>query len=192
VNADSSDKRSRVVQAAAELSYAHGLGNVPLADIAGRAGVSLGNLYYYFRTKASIGEAVIEQRCAEFDLMRARWDAAPSPQDRLKAYVRMTAGNSERLARAGCPVGSLCAELGKQEGPLADQASRPLGLLLAWIEEQFEALGHSQAKGAFAYHLLASVQGICLLANCFRNPSLVETEASILCNWIDTLKADGV
>jgi AcrR family transcriptional regulator len=181
-----------MVKAAAELSYAHGLANVTLADIADRAGVSLGNLYYYFRTKASITEAVIAQRCAEFEGMCAQWSAAPTPQDRLKAYVQMTADKREYLARAGCPVGSLCAELGKQEGPLADQASRPFSLLLAWIEEQFEALGHGRAKGALAYHLLASVQGICLLANCFRNPSLVDTEASILCNWIDTLKNGGV
>src|SRR6516225_2846847 len=137
-----------MVKAAAELSYAHGLGNVTLADIADRAGVSLGNLYYYFRTKASITEAIIEQRCHEFEGMCAEWGAAPTPQDRLKAYVRMTADKREYLARAGCPVGSLCAELGKQEGPLADQASRPFSLLLAWIEEQFEALGQSQAKGA--------------------------------------------
>jgi AcrR family transcriptional regulator len=63
---DSSDKRSRVVKAAAELSYAHGLGNVTLADIADRAGVSLGNLYYYFRTKAAITEAIFAQRCPFF------------------------------------------------------------------------------------------------------------------------------
>jgi TetR/AcrR family transcriptional regulator, transcriptional repressor for nem operon len=181
-----------MVKAAAELSYAHGFGNVALADIADRAGVSLGNLYYYFRTKASIGEAVIEQRCAEFEGMCAQWSAAPTPQDRLKAYVRMTADKREYLARAGCPAGSLCVELGKQEGPLADQASRPFSLLLTWIEEQFEALGHSQAKGALARHLVASVQGICLLANCFRDASLVETEATILCNWIDALKKGRV
>jgi AcrR family transcriptional regulator len=192
VNTDSTGKRSRITKAAADLSYAHGLANVALADIADRAGVSLGNLYYYFKTKASIAEAIIAQRCVEFEGMRTQWDAAPTPQDRLKAFVRMTADNRENLARAGCPVGSLCAELGKEEGPLAGQASRPLSLLLAWIEEQFEALGHSQAKRALGYHLLASAQGISLLANCFRDPSLVETEASMLCNWIDALKDGGV
>jgi len=68
----------------------------------------------------------------------------------------------------------------------------PFSLLLAWIEELFESLGHSQAKGALAHHLLPSVQGICLLADCFRDASLVETEAAILCNWIDTPMAGGV
>jgi AcrR family transcriptional regulator len=187
MSADPSDKRSRLVRAAAELSYAHGLGPVALADIADRAEVPLGNIYYYFKTKASIGQAVIDQRCAEFEAMRADWDREPTPQARLKAFVRMTADNRENLARAGCPVGSLLAELGKQEGPLADQAAQPFRRLLAWIEDQLEALGRGQAKAALALHLLAALQGVSLLANGLRNPALVETEAALLYDWIDGL-----
>src|SRR5690349_20303837 len=157
MNAGSSDKRSRLIEAAAELSYAHGFGHVALADIAQHASVPIGNIYYYFKTKAAIGEAIIALRCAEFEKMRARWDLEPTPEARLKAFVRMTADNRENLARAGCPVGSLCAELGKQDGPLADQAAQPFSNLLGWIEHQFEALGKSEAKGALALHLLAAL-----------------------------------
>ena len=187
MSTNGSDKRIRLVRAAADLSYARGLGNVALSDIAEHAAVPLGNVYYYFKTKASIGEAVIALRCAEFERMRAKWDMAQTPKDRLKAFVRMTADNRENLARAGCPVGSLCAELAKPEGPLIDQAAMPLRRLLAWIEEQFQALGQGQSKGALALHLLASLQGISLLANGFRDPALVETEAAVLNSWIDTL-----
>ena len=124
--------------------------------------------------------------------MRVQWDLRSTPQDRLKAFVRMTADNRGNLARAGCPVGSLCAELGKQDGPLADQAAQPLRYLLGWIEHQFEALGKAEAKDAIALHLLAALQGVSLLANGFRNPALVETEADLLCSWIDSLNNETV
>jgi AcrR family transcriptional regulator len=187
MSAEPSDKRSRVIKAAVDLSYAHGLGKVSLADISEKAEVSLGNLYYYFKTKDAIGEAVIAQRSAEFEWMRAQWDLEPTPQGRLKAFVAMTAGNRENLVRGGCPVGSLCAELGKQEGPLAGLSAEPLRRLLSWTEDQFAAMGLDEAKDALALHLLAVLQGISLLANAFRDPAVVQREAVFLNCWIDTL-----
>jgi TetR/AcrR family transcriptional repressor of nem operon len=181
------DKRSRLVEAAAELSYARGLGKVALADIAARADVPLGNVYYYFKTKAAIGEAVIAQRCAEFQQLRERWDEAGSPKERLKAFVQMTLDNREALARAGCPVGSLCAELGKEEGPLADKAALPFQQLLSWIEAQFAAVGGKRDKKVLAIHLLSALQGVSLLANCFHDPDLVTLEGKHLNAWIDSI-----
>ncbi len=171
--------------AAAELSHERGLGKVALADIAARAGVPLGNVYYYFKTKTAISEAVVEQRCAEFQRLREMWNEAGSPKDRLKAFVQMTIGNRQVLARAGCPVGSLCAELGKEEGPLADKAALPFEQLIAWIEAQFAACGRKRDKKALAIHLLSALQGVSLLANCFHDPDLVTMEGKHLKAWID-------
>jgi TetR/AcrR family transcriptional regulator, transcriptional repressor for nem operon len=181
------NKRDRLVRAAAELSYGRGFGDVALADIAEHARVPVGNIYYYFRTKASIGEAVVAQRRAEFQMMRQLWDSEPTPQRRLKALVRMTRDNRDNLARAGCPVGSLCSELGKQEGPLAEQSALPLRDLLQWIEQQFEEMGKAAEKEALGLHLLSALQGVSLLANGLRNSKLVETEARLLNRWIDSL-----
>src|SRR5262249_224352 len=93
----------------------------------------------------------------------------------------------EALARAGCPVGSLCAELGKEDTLLAKDAARPLRDLLTWIEAQFAALGREREKAGLALHLLASLQGVSLLANCFRDPAAVIKEAQHLNAWIETL-----
>jgi AcrR family transcriptional regulator len=179
-------RRGHLVKAAAELSHQRGFGKVALADIAERAGMPTGNVYYYFKTKASIGEAIIAQRCAEFQQLRAGWERAPSPKGRLKAIVRMTADNRDALARAGCPVGSLCAELGKEAGGLANEVALPFRQLLSWIEAQFAALGRRDEK-ALAVHLLSALQGVSLLANCFHDPDIVIREAKLLNAWIDTL-----
>lgn len=181
------DKRGRLAHAAADLVYRNGFSKVVLADIAEAADVPLGNVYYYFKTKTAIGETIIAQRIQEFQQMTAQWDKAPSPAERLKALIQMTVENRQALAQAGCPVGSLCAELGKEQSPLAEQAARPLRELRVWIEAQFAALGREKEKAALALHLLAALQGVSLLANCFRDSSLVNQEGELLKVWIDTL-----
>jgi AcrR family transcriptional regulator len=181
------DKRRRLTHAAAELAYARGFGKVVLADIAEAAGVPLGGVYYYFKTKAAIGEAIIAQRGEEFQQLRTHWEQAGTPKARLKAFVRSTVDNREALVRAGCPVGSLCAELGKEDTALAIQAAAPLRDLLRWIELQFAALGRKRDKAGLALHLLAVLQGVSLLANCFRDPNVVLEEGKRLNAWIDAL-----
>ncbi len=181
------NKRSRLTRAAAELTYARGFGKVALADIAEAADVPVGNVYYYFKTKAEIGEAIVARRSDEFRQLRTGWERAATPREQLKALVRSTAENREGLVRGGCPVGSLCAELGKEETHLATVASHPLRELLSWIEIQFAALGRGREKQGLSLHLLAALQGVSLLANCFRDSNLVVLEAEHLNNWIDSL-----
>jgi TetR/AcrR family transcriptional repressor of nem operon len=185
--AASDDKRSRLTRAAADLTYARGFGNVSLADIADAADLPLGGVYYYFRTKAAIGEAIVARRSEEFQQLCALWERASTPKERLKAFVQSTVQNRDALVRAGCPVGSLCAELGKEKTPLATHASRPLRDLLSWIEAQFVGLGRKRDKEGLAIHLLAALQGVSLLANCFRDPNLVIEEGKRLNAWIEAL-----
>ena len=181
------DKRRRLTRAAAELTYARGFANVSLADIAEAADLPLGGVYYYFRTKAAIGEAIAAQRGEEFQQLRALWERAGAPKERLKAFVCSTVEGRDALVRAGCPVGSLCAELGKENTPLAAKAARPLRDLLGWIEAQLADLGHKRDKAGLAMHLMAALQGVSLLANCLRDPNLVIAEGKRLNAWIDTL-----
>ena len=55
------DKRSRLIQTAVKLAYRHGFRTTSLADIAEAAKVPVGNVYYYFKTKDEIGEAIVHQ-----------------------------------------------------------------------------------------------------------------------------------
>jgi AcrR family transcriptional regulator len=181
------DKRGRLTRAAAGLAYARGFGNVALADIAEAADVPLGGVYYHFKTKIAIGEAIAAQRGEEFQQLRALWEQARTPKERLKAFVQSTVDNRESLVRAGCPVGSFCSELGKEDTPLAAQAAAPLRELLKWIESQFASLGRKRDKSGLAVHLLAALQGVSLLANCFRDSNVVIEEGKRLNAWIDTL-----
>ena len=66
--------------------YQQGIEKTTLADIAAAAGVPLGNVYYYFKTKSDLVDAIVESHVAEADALLAAIDAAhAAPRDRLKA-----------------------------------------------------------------------------------------------------------
>src|SRR5260370_179822 len=167
------DKRSRLVSAAVGLAYQNGFGATSLADIAREAEVPLGNVYYYFKTKDEIGEAIVEQRLAELSAQRQRWSEAGSPKDRLCACVQDVFENKDCLAQRGCAVGTFCSELHKAGCSFATRATEIFAQHLAWIESQFRALGKGQDSSALAMHLLSAMQGVSILAHAFHDSGLV-------------------
>src|SRR5260370_39866591 len=81
------DKRSRLVSAAVGLAYQNGFEATSLADIAREAKGPLGNVYYYFKTKDEICEAILGLRLGHPVRPREPWNEARSPKDRLCACV---------------------------------------------------------------------------------------------------------
>src|SRR5271168_2511302 len=144
------DKRSRLVSAAAGLAYQNGFGATSLANISREAEVPLGNVYYYFKTKDEIGEAIVELRLAELSARRQRWNEAVSPKDRLCACVQDVFENKDFLAEYGCAVGTFCSELHKAGGSVAARATEIFAQHLAWIESQFRALGKGKDSDGLA------------------------------------------
>lgn len=180
---DAPDTRERLLEAALGVVHTQGFHRATLADIAREAGVPKGNVHYHFPTKQTLGAAVVDRRLAHQQAAVARWDELPSPRERLAAFVQMTVDARGELAEHGCPVGSLCSELGKDGGPLADHAGGLLAAWLAWLRTQFAELGHDDPERS-AGHLLAAVQGASLLAHALGDPRHVEREAEHLRQWI--------
>jgi AcrR family transcriptional regulator len=181
------DKRSRLLSAAVELTYQNGFEATSLADIAREAKVPLGNVYYYFKTKDEIGEAIVELRLAQLSAQRQRWNEAGSPKDRLCACVQGVFENKDCLAQLGCQVGTFCSELHKAGGPVATRATEIFAQHLAWIESQFRALGKGKDSNGLAVHLLSAMQGVSVLAHTFHDSGLVARETKRLKSWIESL-----
>jgi AcrR family transcriptional regulator len=181
------DSRERLVQAAEEVTYRHGFGNAALVDIAKVAKVPPGNVYYYFKTKDAIGDAVIGQRLARFQALLGELDKAGSPAERLCAFVQIKVNNRAELARSGCPVGTLCSELHKGRGRVAKRSTELFAKGLAWMEAQFAALGARAEARALAVHLMSALQGVSLLAHTFHDPDLLTSECQRLKKWIRAL-----
>jgi len=105
--ATGSSKRERLTEAAGQLFHQQGVERTTLAEIAGAANVPLGNVYYYFKTKEELAEAVVARRLEEFRANRAEWDCLSSPKERLLAFVDSVQANREQLARGGWAFGGL-------------------------------------------------------------------------------------
>src|SRR5260370_23260908 len=103
------DKRTRLIETATKLAYGRGFRETSLADIAEAARVPVGNVYYYFKTKEELAEAVVGRRLGEFRAAREGWDGLGSPKERRLAFVGGVHANRGHLARGGCQVGGLCS-----------------------------------------------------------------------------------
>lgn len=179
-------KRERLVAAAREVIYQQGIEMTTLADIAAAAGIPVGNVYYYFKTKQDIVEAVVQSHVAEAHAMLAGLqDSYDSPRERLKALFGTLSEQAEMIARYGCPHGTLCLELDKRDdGP--GLAARLMREPLDWSRRQFAAMGYPDA-GDLAVEVIARYQGAALLTSTFRDPSLMTREAARVATWLDTL-----
>ena len=181
------DKRKRLVETAMKLAYRDGFRESSLADIANAAHVPVGNVYYYFKTKEELGEAVVERRLQEIRAFRAEMDRLSSPKERLVAFLDGIQRNKDQFARGGCPFGGLCAELHKEGGALAKKSAELYSEPLGWIEEQFRAAGHEKASRELAVQLFCAFQGMAAVAHGANDPDLIVSEVKRLKDWIRTL-----
>jgi TetR/AcrR family transcriptional regulator, transcriptional repressor for nem operon len=179
-------KRERLVEGAREVFHAQGVEGTTLADIAKTAEVPLGNVYYYFKTKDELVEAVVASHVQDLREGLATLETHRTPRARLKAFVRMLVGQADLTARYGCPHGSLCSELDKRDDGPGALCVDVLGIPIDWAERQFRDLGRRDAR-KLAVALLASYQGMALLTNTFREPELMVQEGRRLERWIDSL-----
>ena len=174
--------------AAADLLYRQGVEKTTLADIAQAADVPLGNVYYYFKTKDAIVDAVVDGHVQDLQETLASLDRRyRNPKGRLKGLTRTLAGRHDVIAQFGCPHGTLCSELEKRAGDNDHAATRLVEIPVAWAEEQFRAMGRPDAH-ELAVEFIASYQGTAVLTQALRQPELLSREGRRLERWIDSLQ----
>jgi AcrR family transcriptional regulator len=172
------------VNAAVQVFHEQGVEKTTLGDIARRAEVPLGNVYYYFKTKDQLVEAAVDAHCDHLGALTARLDELPDPAARLKALVAGWVEQRETAARFGCPFGTLATELDKRDDELGRAAAKVMRALLDWVESQFAQLGRSDAP-ALAVELVAAYQGMSVLTHTLRDPGLMAAQGERLQSWID-------
>ena len=177
-------KRQRLVESARDLLYEQGVQRTTLAQIAERADVPVGNVYYYFKTRDELVQAVIESRTARIREVLGDLDRRATPKARLKALAGTWVDAAPEVKERGCPIGSLACELGKDDNELSALGAGMVRELLEWMERQFRELGRRDAR-ALAVTMLAAIQGAALLANTLRDEELFHREIRRIRRWID-------
>ena len=183
-----SDKRERLVEAANKLIHVQGFHKTTLADIANESGVPLGNVYYYFKTKEDICDAVIEERKKELTTTLDGCCKSKDPKKALLRLVKSMMDASEEIAESGCPHGRLCSELSNEIVGLTNSADDCLQVLIGWSRDQFKAMGYRNSKD-MSFEFIARMQGIVLVGNSLHDEKLVKTQLKSLAKWVESLQA---
>lgn len=111
--------RARIISAAAELVFAHGVARTGIEDIQQLAGVSTSQLYHYFTDKDDLIRAVIAHQT---DSILAAQRPVLNELDSFAGLERwrdmLIDMQDQRHCVGGCPIGSIAAEIA-DEDPLA-------------------------------------------------------------------------
>lgn len=183
--ADGAKNRAALVEAAREAFHEQGIKATTIANIAERAGIPVGNVYYYFKTKSAFAEAVVAAYADEIDEAFASFP--DDPREALLAYVRWSLRRPARLAGSGCPRATLVGDLQRTGDAHADAASGLIARELAFVGRQFDALKgeHGEGRSArLAEALVAQVHGAKVLARALTDANLPGRRAHEIADWV--------
>lgn len=172
--------RSRIVEAAADLIYAHGVERTSLDDVMAVSGVSKSQLYHYFADKSALVlEVIAKQTERILDAQRpelAALDSLPSLKAWRNAFVRLNKAAGGR----GCPLGSLASELANDSEPARKHLAASFAMWRDRIEQglikmrERGELAASANPRELALALLSAVEGGLLLAKTTRSSRPLE------------------
>jgi AcrR family transcriptional regulator len=173
--------RDRIVAAAADLMYRHGVAGTSTPAVRDAAGVSSSQIYHYFADKDDLTRAVIAFQTEAILSYQASSLARLDSLDALRAWrdVVVDAARQQHGA-GGCPLGSLSSEL-SDDHPWARDALA--ASFTAWSEAIRAGLAtmidngtlrRETDPGQLALALLAAVQGGLLLAQAQHTTNALE------------------
>src|ERR1700751_4758892 len=188
------ETRARIVDAAAQLIYEHGVAQTTVEEVRDAAHVSSSQLYHYFGDKPALVRAVIERQAdmaigtqERFDL--SCLDGLREWRDFVVDHARDTGG------RGGCPIGSLGPALAETEPEaralLAASFKRWEASIMAGLL-RMHALGRLRPEAdsrQLALALLAALEGGLLLAQIQRAPEPLAAALDAMITLIATLSS---
>jgi TetR/AcrR family transcriptional repressor of nem operon len=185
--------RSRIISAAAELVFAHGVARTAVEDVQRKAGVSASQLYHYFSDKNDLIRAVIaHQTDGILDAQRPVLDELDSFAALERWRDLLVDLQEQRHCVGGCPIGSIAAEI-------ADDDPHARADLVAgferWEAPIRDGLARMRARGdlrpdtdtdALALALLVALQGGLLLTQTRRDTTPLKAGLDTVLAYIRT------
>lgn len=133
-----SDQRSAEILGSVRIAFAEkGFDGASMQDLARAAGISVGNFYRYFPSKAALVEALIAHDLADMAADFAQVIAAPRPMEALRALTARRINEPER-----CEDGQLWAEItaaSLRKPEVCEAACRMEGMILSFLNQVFAA-----------------------------------------------------
>ncbi|MVO15839.1 TetR/AcrR family transcriptional regulator [Parasedimentitalea huanghaiensis] len=173
-----SEKRSKLVTAGTELFHTLGYGGASLADVATHANVPVGGIFYHFRTKADLADAVMEKHHETYAEQLAMIESQTNdPRQRLRLFWDGAAQLADNRAELGCPVLALAEDMACDASRPADAQptrQRVMRHTIDWLAKQYGALGlNESAAQTAAASLFAAMQGAFAVGHVLGDASLI-------------------
>ena len=188
--------RNRIISAAAELVFAHGVARTGIEDVQQRAGVSASQMYHYFTDKNDLIRAVIaHQTDGILDAQRPVLDEL----DSFDAFERwrdlLIDLQDQRHCAGGCPIGSIAAEIADDDPDARvdlaagfERWEAPIRAGLARMRDRGD-LRPDADTDALALALLVALQGGLLLTQTRRNTAPLRAGLNTVLAYIRTYAA---
>ena len=168
--------RARIISAAADLVFAHGVARTGIEEVQRQAGVSASQMYHYFADKDDLILAVIaHQTDGILDAQRPVLDELDSFAALERWRDLLVDLQEKRHCVGGCPIGSIAAEIADDD-PRAradleagfERWEAPIRAGLARMRDRGD-LRPDTDTDTLALALLATLQGGLLLTQTRRN-----------------------
>ena len=189
-----SDARPRIVSAAKRLFHERGYQAVGVSELCGSSDVNKGSFYHFFPSKRHLLLEVLANSWDETGILKSWLQEPPtSPKNDFRHYLRelfafhYAEWEASGYVR-GSMLGNISAELGTANEPiivaeikrLSDQQRRAFRALLLAGRNTGEL--SVEDIGASADGLLASIQGLLLLAKIRNDLGILPASEAILMN----------
>jgi AcrR family transcriptional regulator len=192
------DTRERLIAAAMDLFVFQGYANTGLAQIARKAGVLPGSLYYFFPTKEDLLHATLRKRQELLlpEVLAPIWERIDDPIERVFGLL---AGYRTMLEvtefRHGCPIGNLVIEVGETHPHARALLTQNFEGWLAAVEECFAAARDRLPEHAdprrLAVFVLTTMEGAVMLARSYRSFEAYDAAVVQLRDYVERLLAEG-
>jgi AcrR family transcriptional regulator len=140
-------RRKQILEAAAELFSHGGYHGVTVDSIARRAGISKGNLYWYFRSKQEIFQLLFEHLSEE--ILRPVGDSLESdlpPREKLRALATATMDAAEANPEAVYLLWQIATQP-ELKGLLVSEFRLWIDPFIGYLTTLFAEIGESEPEG---------------------------------------------
>jgi len=189
------ETRERIVSAAANLVFEHGVAGTSIEDVKEAAGVSSSQLYHYFGDKQALIHAVIAHQSDAVIAAQEPLLGKLDSLDALRAWRDQAVAIERQLqCKGGCPIGALAGELAEVDpearADIAAGFARWEGAIGEGIRAMHER-GELPAEvdpDRLALALLAAHQGGLVLTQVRRDPAPLEAALGEMIDHVAELR----
>lgn len=163
-----SNKKSQLINAAFELFQEHPYQSATLAMLADKAQIPLGNIYYYFKSKELLLDAVIDFFIAKMRSRLVECQKQISSKARLKFFLQYYLSDAAAICQWGDPLFLLSRSLPELQHQKIEEL---LDLTQKWVIQQFT---HEPAAPLKGLAFLQRLYGIVSIAAVQKDPLIYQ------------------